>query len=144
MEGWKSGGWAHAAPASPCRPAWLSAHISHYCPKPLCLYLFSFLLSVTLSFSQRSLSICLYFSLPLPISLVHSCSCNPIVLLENSLFLNWIERLSSQCFDRVLSSYAHIQWIVKETVKTDWSSCSIAMDTKNKITDSWYLHESCM
>ena len=68
-------------------------------------------------FSKCSLRIHLYFSLSLPISLVHSRSRNPIVLLENSLFLNWIGRLSSRCTNRVLSSCADRQKTVKMTFK---------------------------
>lgn len=113
------GGAVHTAAAAPARPACLSAYISHHCPSSSVSNSFLSPLSVTVSFSQRALSIRLYFSLSLPISLIHSRSCNAIVSLENSLFLNWIGRLSSRCFDRVLSSYAHRQWTVKKTVKTD-------------------------
>lgn len=117
VEGRDGGGfrWVHTAAAAPARPSCRSAYISHRWPSSLCLWLFSFSpLSVTLSFSQRALSIRLYISLSPPISVVHSHSCNPIVLLESSLFLNWLLRLSSRCFDRVLSSYAHRQWRVKK------------------------------
>ena len=127
VEGWSCGGGVHTAAVAPARPACLSAYISHHCPLSLRLFLLPF--PVAASFSQRALRFRLYFSLSLSISLVRSCSRNPIVLLGNSLFLNWIGRLSSRCTNRVLSSYADRQ----KTVKMTFTSFPVVLTI-----DSWY------
>lgn len=95
-------------------------------PHPSVSNSFLFFSLLSWSFFQRALSLHVLFNISLPIPLVHLHSCNPIVLLGwNSLFLNCTGRLSSRCFDRMLSSYAHRQWTVKKkAVDIDWSSVS--------------------
>lgn len=132
----------HMATAAPVRPVCLSARISHSRLSPLCHRLFTW--SLLCCHPHGALCIALYFSLPPPIPALHSLSCNTIVLLENSLFLSWIRRLCSQCFDGVLSSYTGRQWIVKETVKTDWAS-AWNLNTSQKYNNAsmaftWIFH----